>query len=209
MNSSCVEIYYSAAVAVKRGRRPGPTATPDAIRTAATRQFSALGFDRATIRSIAAEAGVDPALVLHHFGSKQRLFVEAVQLPFPPEDLIAELAAGPRSKVGERAVRFLFGVLANDDARTRWIGLIRSGVAEPEAARVLREILATRIFAPLAEAMGLDEAPLRGSLVGSQIVGLVMARHIIGVEPLASLEPERLARILAPTVQRYLTAPLP
>jgi AcrR family transcriptional regulator len=195
-------------MAVKRGRRPGPTETPEAIRAAARRQFSELGFDRATIRSIAAEAGVDPALVIHHFGSKQRLFVEAVQLPFPPEQLITQLATGPRSQVGERAVRFILSVLADDDARARWLGLIRSAVTEPEATRVFREILTTRIFRPLAEQLGMDEAPLRASLAGSQIIGLVMARHIVLVEPLASLDEERLVGVLAPTIQRYLVDPL-
>ena len=71
-------------MAVKRGRRPGPTETPAAICAAARRQFAERGFDRTTVRSVAAEAGVDPALVIHHFGSKQRLFLEATELPFPP-----------------------------------------------------------------------------------------------------------------------------
>jgi AcrR family transcriptional regulator len=195
-------------VSVKRGRRPGPTATPDAIRKAATRQFSELGYDRATVRSIAREAEVDPALVIHHFGSKQRLFVEAVELPFPPEELISELASGPRSEVGERVVRFVLSVLADDEARARWIGLIRSAVTEPEATRVFREILTTRIFRPLAEQLGMDEAPLRATLAGSQVVGLVMARHIVLIEPLASLEEERLVDAIAPTIQRYLTEPI-
>ncbi|MFL5971887.1 MAG: TetR family transcriptional regulator [Gaiellaceae bacterium] len=195
-------------MAVKRGRRPGPTETPETIRAAATHQFAELGFDRATIRSIAAEAGVDPALVIHHFGSKQRLFIEAVQLPFPPEELIAQLARGPRSEVGERVLRFILSVLADEEARARWIGLIRSAVTEPEATRVFREILSTRIFRPLAEQLGMDEAPLRASLAGSQIVGVVMARHIVLIEPLASLEEERLVDTIAPTIQRYLTAPL-
>jgi AcrR family transcriptional regulator len=195
-------------MAVKRGRRPGPTETPETIRAAATHQFAELGFDRATIRSIAAEAGVDPALVIHHFGSKQRLFIEAVQLPFPPEELMAQLARGPRSEVGERVLHFILSVLADEEARARWIGLIRSAVTEPEATRVFREILSTRIFRPLAEQLGMDEAPLRASLAGSQIVGVVMARHIVLIEPLASLEEERLVDTIAPTIQRYLTAPL-
>jgi AcrR family transcriptional regulator len=195
-------------MSVKRGRRPGPTETPAAIRAAATRQFAELGFDRATIRSIASDAGVDPALVIHHFGSKQRLFVEAVELPFPPEELVVQLASGPRSEVGERVVRFILSVLADDEARARWIGLIRSAVTEPEATRVFREILSTRIFRPLAEHLGMDEAPLRAGLAGSQIVGVVMARHVIRIEPLASLDDERLVGAIAPTIQRYLTDPL-
>jgi AcrR family transcriptional regulator len=189
----------------KRGRRPGTSGTREEIARAARKQFSELGFDRATIRSIAAEAGVDPALVIHHFGSKQRLFVEAVELPFPPEQLIDQLASGPRSQVGERTIRFILSVLADEDARARWIGLLRAAVTEPEATRVFREILTTRIFRPLAEQLGMDEAPLRASLAGSQIVGLVMARHVVHVEPLASLDEERLIKAIAPTIQRYLT----
>ena len=104
-------------------------------------------------------------------------------------------------------VRFILSVLADDEARARWIGLIRSAVTEPEATR-FREILSARIFRPLAEQLGMDEAPLRASLAGSQIVGVVMARHIVGIEPLASLDDERLAGAIAPTIQRYLTAPL-
>jgi|Tabmets5t2r1_1033131.scaffolds.fasta_scaffold44744_2 AcrR family transcriptional regulator len=195
-------------MAVKRGRRPGPTQTPNAIQAAARRQFSAVGFDRATIRSIAAEAGCDPALVIHHFGSKHRLFIEAVQLPFPPEDLVAELAAGPRSQVGERVVRFILAVMANDDARERWMGLLRSAVTEPEATRVFREILSARVFGPLAEQLGMEDAPLRASLAGSQIIGLFMARHIVLVEPIASLGEEQLVSAYAPTIQRYLAGPL-
>ena len=81
-------------------------------------------------------------------------------------------------------------------------------MTEPEATRVFREILSTRIFRPLAEELGMDEAPLRASLAGSQIVGVVMARHIVSIEPLASLDDERLVDAIAPTIQRYLTGPL-
>ena len=192
----------------RRGRRPGRSGAREEIAEAARHQFAELGYDRTTIRSVAAEAGVDPALVIHYFESKQRLFVQAVELPFPPEGLTAQLASGPRSQIGERVVRFVLSVLADDEARVRWIGLIRSAVSEPEATRVFREILSTRIFRPIAEELGADEAPLRASLAGSQVVGLVMARHIVHIEPLASLEEERLVQAIAPTIQRYLAGPL-
>lgn len=191
-------------MAVKRGRRPGPTATPEAIRAAARRQFSELGYDRATIRSIAAEAGVDPALVVHHFGSKQQLFLEAVQLPFPVEALVERIVEGPRSQVGERVIRFVLAVLDDPEARARWEGMIRAAASEPEAARVLRDVLSAKVFGPLAERLGGDDAALRASLSGSQIVGFVMARLVVGVEPLASLDDETVVRALAPTLQRYL-----
>jgi AcrR family transcriptional regulator len=195
-------------MAVKRGRRPGPTETPAAIRAAATRQFAALGYDRTTIRSVAAEAGVDPALVIHHFASKQKLFLAAVDLPFDAADLVERLQDGPREEVGERVARFALTVLSEPDARSRWIGMIRSAASDPDAAEVLREVITRRIFEPLAEALGSEDAQLRANLASSQMVGLVMARYVIGIEPLASAEAETVASAIAPTIQRYLAEPL-
>jgi AcrR family transcriptional regulator len=192
----------------RRGRRPGPSGTREAIAAAARRQFAGLGFDRTTIRSVAAEADVDPALVLHYFGSKQRLFLDAVDLPFDVNELVAQLRGGPRSKVGERVARFALGVLSNPDGLARWTGMIRSAASDPEAAEMLRDVLTRRIFEPLAEALGSDDAQLRANLASSQMVGLVMARYVIGIEPLASASPETVASAIAPTIQRYLVGEL-
>jgi AcrR family transcriptional regulator len=192
----------------KRGRRPGASGTREAIAGAARRQFAELGFDRTTIRSVAAEAGVDPALVPHYFGSKQRLFLEAVDLPFEVGELVAQLQGGPRSQVGERVARFALRVLSDPDGLARWTGMIRSAASDPEAAEMLRDVLTRRIFEPLAEALGSDDAQLRANLASSQMVGLVMARYVIGIEPLASASPETNAAPIAPTIQRYLVEPL-
>ena len=192
----------------RRGRRPGPSGTREAIAAAARRQFAELGFDRTTIRSVAAEADVDPALVLHYFGSKQRLFLDAVDLPFEVSELVAQLQGGPRSEVGERVARFAVRVLSDPDGLARWTGMIRSAASDPEAAEVLRDVLTRRIFEPLAEALGSEDAQLRANLASSQMVGLVMARYVIAIEPLASADSETLASALAPTLQRYLVGPL-
>jgi AcrR family transcriptional regulator len=196
-------------VAVKRrGRRPGPSGTREAITQAARRQFSELGYDRASIRSVAGEAGVDPALVVHYFGSKQRLFLAAIELPFEVGDLVERLETGPREQVGERVARFALEVLGNPDARARWTGMIRAAASDPDAAGLLREVLTQRIFEPLAEALGSEDAQLRANLASSQMVGLVMARYIIAIEPLASADAETVASAIAPTLQRYLVGPL-
>jgi AcrR family transcriptional regulator len=196
-------------VAVKRrGRRPGPSGTRKGIAQAARRQFAALGYDRTTIRSVAAEAGVDPALVVHYFGSKQRLFLDAIELPFEVGELVERLQNGPRTKVGERVAQFVLDVLEAPEARARWTGMIRAAASDPDAAGILREVLTQRIFEPLAQALHSDDAALRANLVGSQVVGLLMARHIVGVEPIASTDTEILVRAIAPTFQRYLTGPL-
>jgi AcrR family transcriptional regulator len=195
-------------VVKRRGRRPGPSGTREAITQAARRQFSELGYDRASIRSVAAEAGVDPALVVHYFGSKQRLFLAAIELPFEVGDLVERLETGPREQVGERVARFALEVLGNPDARARWTGMIRAAASDHDAAGLLREVLTQRIFEPLAKALGSEDAQLRANLASSQMVGLVMARYIIAIEPLASADAETVASAIAPTLQRYLVGPL-
>jgi AcrR family transcriptional regulator len=190
------------------GRRPGESGTREAIAGAARRLFAERGYDRTTLRAIAAEAGVDPALVVHFFGSKQALFLSVVELPFEPAEALPEVLAGDRGAVGARFARFVVRVLENPEARSRITAIVRAAASEPEAARVMRELISGRVIGPLAEALGADDARLRATLVGSQVVGLVMARVVVGVEPLASLEPEALARAVAPTFQRYLVEPL-
>lgn len=192
----------------RSGRRPGESGTREAIVRAARRLFADLGYDRTTIRAIAAEAGVDAALVVHFFGSKQQLFLVVVELPFEPAAVLPRLLAGDRAGVGERLARFLVAVLEDPDGRGRLTGIVRAAASEPEAARMLRELITERIVTPLADTLGVEDARLRANLVGSQVVGLVMARYVVGVEPLASLAPDALVRAVAPTFQRYLTEPL-
>jgi AcrR family transcriptional regulator len=190
------------------GRRPGSNRTREAILGSARRLFAELGYDRTTIRAVAAEAGVDAALVIHFFGSKQQLFLSVVELPFEPAEVLPRLLEGDRATVGDRFAGFLVSILDNPDARGRLTGMVRAAASEPEAARMLRELITERVLGPLAHALGVEDSRLRATLVGSQVVGLVMARHVVGVEPLASVDRDALVRALAPTFQRYLTGSL-
>ncbi len=193
----------------RSGRRPGDSGTRAAILDAARRQFSEHGYDRTSLRAIALEAGVDPTLVTHFHGSKQRLFAAVVELPFSPAEVLPGLLAGDRDGVGLRLARFVVGVAESEDGRRRVTGLVRAAASEPEAARLVRDLVTRELFAPMAEALDVEDAPLRASLVGSQVVGLVMARYVVGVEPLASCAPDVVVAAIAPTLQRYLTGPLP
>ena len=192
----------------RSGRRPGPSGTREAILAAARRQFAAQGYDRTSMRGIAAEAGVDQALVAHFFGAKQQLFVEVVRLPFEPSELLPLLLEGDRETLGERLAGFVASVLESPEGRARVLGIVRAAASEPEAARMLREFLRGELLAPLARQLGVEDAELRVTLAGSQIVGMVMARHVIEVEPLAALSSGELAALLAPTLQRYLVGEL-
>ena len=192
----------------RAGRRPGASGTREAIADAARRLFAERGFDRTSLRAVADEAAVDQALVSHFYGSKQQLFVAVVELPFDPEVVLPRLVAGDRETLGFRLAQFLVTLLESEQGRSRITGLVRAASSEPEAARMVRELVSTRIFKPLTDALDVDDAPLRATLVGSQVIGLTMARYIVQVEPLASADPETVVAAIAPTLQRYLLEPL-
>jgi AcrR family transcriptional regulator len=204
-NSSTVEFM---AKPKRAGRRPGTSGTRDAILAAARQQFADQGYDRTTLRSVAAQAGVDPALVVHFFGSKQGLFLAGVELPFEPADLAARISESPRERVGELVANFALGVLDDPEARSRWLAIIRAAASEPEVARLLRRTLETRVFAPIVEALGVEDAPLRVTLAGTQLVGIAMGRYIVGLKPLVTADSKTIAAAIAPTLQRYLVGPL-
>jgi AcrR family transcriptional regulator len=196
-------------VARRSGRRPGASGTREAIREAAARLFAERGYDRTSMRAIAAAAGVDQKLVAHFFGSKQRLFVEVFTPPFDPGVAIPGMLAGAREGIGERAARFLLDILEDPDGRRRMTGLIRAAASEPEAARMVRDLISREILARFVEALDVEDADVRASLFGSQVVGLAMARYIVGVEPLASMPADAVSAAIAPNLQRYLVEPLP
>jgi AcrR family transcriptional regulator len=191
-----------------RGRRPGATRTRDQIAAAARRLFAERGYDRTSVRAIAAEAGVDPALVGHFFSSKERLFLEVVELPFRSVEVVARLTAGDPSAAGARLAEFVLGVLEDPAGRARVTAMVRAAASEPRAAEALRQIITRQVLGPVARALGAEDAELRASLAGSQVVGLVMARYVVGVEPLASRPAAEVAAAIAPTLQRYLMEPL-
>jgi AcrR family transcriptional regulator len=190
------------------GRRPGDSGTREAIETAARRQFAELGYDRTSLRQVAREAGVDPTLVSHFYGSKQKLFVTVVDLPFRPADVLPRLLEGDPAELGLRLAQFVLGVFEAEQSRGRVIGIVRSATSEPEAARLVRDKLTREVLTPLAEGLGVADAELRAGLLGSQVVGMIMARYIVAIEPLASRDAAEVAVAIAPNLQHYLTGDL-
>jgi AcrR family transcriptional regulator len=192
----------------RSGRRPGSSGTREAILAAASRQFAANGYDRTALRAVAAEAGVDQKLVAYFFGSKQGLFVAAVGLPFNPADALRSILDGDPDALDERIAAVVTEILEQPALHQRLTGVIRASASEPTVARMMREFLTREVFAPVAEILGTDDAEFRLNLVGSQIVGLILARYVAGLEPLASLAPKAVANAVAPTLRRYLVEPL-
>jgi AcrR family transcriptional regulator len=189
----------------RTGRRPGSPATREAILAAARRCFADRGFGGATIRLVASEAGVDPALVHHYFGTKGDLFAAAVALPVQPSDRVAALMASDRAHLGEALLRTVLGVWDSEPGRDAWVGLIRSALSDDAALALLRDVLVTTIFEPVAAALDVDDAAYRVTLVASQVVGLGVARHVMGLDALATRSDEDLVAAIGPVLQRYLT----
>jgi AcrR family transcriptional regulator len=194
----------------RSGRRPGNPDTRQSILDAARQVFAERGFDQASIRAIAAGAGVDPALVHHYFGTKDKLFLATMNAPIDPAELLPRALDGPRDQAGERLIRLVLGVW-DSPAGVAAVALMRSAMSNDWTARLMREFVVTQVLRRVVAELTLDptEAPLRTSLVASQISGLAVTRYILKVEPLASASPEIIVAAIGPTVQRYLTGELP
>ncbi|SEK48599.1 DNA-binding transcriptional regulator, AcrR family [Blastococcus sp. DSM 46786] len=173
---------------------------------AARAAFAERGFDGASIRAIATAAGVDPALVHHYFGSKDQLFLAAIEAPANPADFLPEVLAGGRDELGGNVVRMLLRVW-DGPMQPAALALVRSAVGNEWTGKLLREFLVSQVLRRVVATLDATpaEREARGALVASQLIGLVVARYVLRVEPLASAAPEELVAAIGPTVQRYLT----
>ena len=142
----------------------------------------------------------------HYFGSKDKLFLAAVQAPVDPGKLLPEVLAARPEELGESVVRLLLEVW-DGPARPAGLALVRSAVGNEWTAKLLREFLVSQVLRRVMGTLDLSagEREARGALVASQLIGVVMARYVLRVEPLASASPESLVAAIGPTVQRYLT----
>ena len=190
------------------GDSPGHATTRDSILAAARAAFAERGFDGASMREIAAAAGVDQALIHHYFGSKQQLFVAAMELPFDPDTVRRVVIAGPRDELGPRIVRFFLGLWEEPVRRQVLLGMLRSAMTDPRAAEMVRRFVIEGGVLPLVQEAGVTDSAMRATLVGSHLMGLGFVRYILCVEPLASAPIESLVQLVGPIIGRYLTDPL-
>lgn len=193
--------------APRTGRRPGPSSTRDEILRAARRRFAEGGYDRATFRAIAGDAGVDPALVVQFFGSKKDLFAAATVSPVTLAELSAQAVEDASAGPGLRLANLLMMWLDDEGARQALLGRVRSAASEPAAADAVRAMIGAQLT-EFARLMAGDRPDVRASLLATQFLGVVFARYVVGVEPLASMDGEEIARWLGPTFDLYLTGPV-
>ncbi|MBO0819532.1 MAG: TetR family transcriptional regulator [Nocardiopsaceae bacterium] len=179
--------------------------TRQVIVDAARLKFAERGYEGATLRAIAQEARVDPALIHHFFSSKQGVFAAAIADVLKPAELIPEIVAPGLDGLGERLMRMLINLWESEKLNPL-VAVIRSAVSHEEAAELLREFISTEVLGRLGGVLEPPLRDLRTALVGSQIVGLVMARYVVKVEPLASADPETLVAAISPTIQYYLAS---
>lgn len=192
----------------RTGRRPGESTSRKEILAAARKLFSERGYQEATMRAIAAEAGVDAALVVHFFDNKATLLAEAIEWPFDPEVEMPKLLVDGKHQAGEHLVRLFVRTWDDEGSRNPILILLRAATIEPQAAEMLREFMRRRLYRPLMERLRADEPELRSDLVLSQLLGLGLIRYILYLEPLASASPDQVVEWIAPAVQRYLTGRL-
>lgn len=197
-----------SATAPRRGRRPGAPDTRAAILAAARELFATQGFGSTSVRSIATAAGVDSALVHHYFGTKDDLFVAALEVRVDPRVAMAPVIRGGVDGAGERLMQVFMSVWDDEQARLPLLGLMR-GIVDPEGRMLFRDGFMRVVLTPVGVGLNLDQPERRMAHVASQLVGLVLLRYVLEVEPLASLSAEQLVATYAPVIQGYLSGRLP
>jgi AcrR family transcriptional regulator len=199
----------TATSARRRGRPAGVSDTRDRILASARELFASKGIRNTSIRAVAAAAGVDSALVHHYFGTKEKLFAAAVHIPIDPMDIIGPLREVPVSEIGYRLPSMLLP-LWDSDLGTGFIATLRSVLAGSEVnlfRTFIEDVITVEVGSRVDNPPG--SGTIRIQFVASQLVGVVMARYILQLEPFASLPPEQIAQTIAPNLQRYLTGDLP
>jgi AcrR family transcriptional regulator len=191
------------------GRRTGDSGTRAAILIAAREQFAGKGYDGASLRVIAAAAGVDTGLIRHFYGSKDDLFDAALELPNEIPQRMARALAGDPAGLGERLLDAYLGLWEDPASAGALLAIVRSAIASDRAADRLQAMLSARFLADLAPHLGEATGQARTALAGAHLLGVAVARYVVRVGPLADLDRDELIALCAPTIQRYLTGPTP
>jgi AcrR family transcriptional regulator len=194
----------------QRGRRQGRTTSRELILGSARKLFAEHGYAATSLREIARDAGVDPAMVHHWFGGKEELFNACVELPADPAQVLGHVSELPAELRGEALLRALL-TLWDSPAQPALLALLRNVTGSKAQAALIRQVLFKRMLALAMAGLPGSAAELerRGVLVASQMIGLMVARYLLRAEPLASAGHDELAALIAPVLQHYLTGPLP
>jgi AcrR family transcriptional regulator len=186
------------------GRPPGKTDTRNVILALARRMFAETGYDKTSVRDVAAAAGVDPAMIRHYFGSKTELFRETMGWPFEPAEIAARITGGGRGEIGERLTRVFFEAWEQPASRAPLLAILRGAATHDESANLVRQFIQGQVYAHIADTLAEPDAELRIDLAMAQLLGVSYLRHILKVEPVASTPVDELIKRIAPIVSRHL-----
>jgi AcrR family transcriptional regulator len=172
--------------------------TKAVILAAARERFAESGYEAATIRAIAADANIDPSMVMRYFGNKDQLFAAAAEfdLRFP------DLSGVPPSELGTALVSHFLARWEDDDAL---VVLLRSATTNAEAAQRMKDIFAAQLMPAIAKFVPPQDAPRRAGLIATQVLGMALCRFILRLPPVVAMSREDLIEWLGPTLQRYAT----
>lgn len=190
-----------------RGRRPGAPDTRAQVLDAARASFAEKGFRSTTIRAVAATAGVDPALVHHYFGTKDNLFLAALEMPVDPRELLAPVVQQGPDGAGERLLRTFLSAWDDPDIQVRLLAVVRS-VLDDDGGQLLKEGFIPVVVAPVLARLVADQPEVRIPLVVSQVVGLIVARYVLALPSMALMPADDLVARMGPVIQHYLTGDL-
>lgn len=193
----------------RTGRRPGSPNTRARILECARARFARTSYDKVSVRAVADDAGVDAALVHHYFGTKKELFVASIELPVDPAQILAPIREAPIDRLGEVLAGLVLPVWESP-GKHAVIALFRSAMAGDDVDLVRNfflEVVLREIAPRVDEPAGTGS--LRTQLVVSQMLGLLTTRHVLELDPLDRVPVDGLIETIAPTLQRYLTGPLP
>jgi AcrR family transcriptional regulator len=193
----------------RRGRRGGATESRDHIIAAARTLFAEHGFEGTSLRLIAREAGVDPAMIHHFFKGKDELFALSVALPADPAQVLDGVDRHDPEHRAEAIVRAVLR-LWESPAQHSLVAFLRGTIGSKAKTLLLREMVTRTIISRIMAGVPgpQEEVVLRGNLVATQMVGLMLVRYVVKLEPLASASPDDVVRLVSPNVQRYLTGKL-
>jgi AcrR family transcriptional regulator len=187
-----------------RGRPRGESGARARIAAAAVHEFGEHGYDGATMRAIAARAGVDAALVHHYFGTKADLFAEVAGFPIRPDIEVPTILRERREDAGERIIRFILQSFERPEVRKRGVMVLRTAVSGKLTAPLVTGFLSRELLPRIAAELDAPDAELRAGLVATQVAGLLITRYVVRLPSVADASVDELVARIGPTIQRYL-----
>jgi AcrR family transcriptional regulator len=199
----------AAAPAPRRRGRPTKSqgeveSTRTLIVRSAAEEFGRGGFDATSMRAIAREAGVDPALVRHYFSDKAQLFSEAIAAPMRPDQLVRRALDGSPEEMGANLVRYIVSTLDEPGVSDRIVRMMHTAMTQEFAAELFREFLMRAVLTPIAQSVSEHDVDQRASFAAAQVIGLVMARYATPIEPMASATTDEVVAQIGPVLQWLL-----